>query len=71
MHKIAYSNHLLQCMDEALIERLKLSRVELPVRTELERTGELIENLFFIERGIGSMTTQFKNAMNRLSEFPH
>ena len=61
MQKIAYNNNLLHCMDLALLERLKLTKIELPVRTELECPGELIHNLFFIERGIGSMTTQFQN----------
>ena len=63
MPRIAYHNNLLQCMDLTLLERLQLTRIELPVRTELERPGELIHSLFFIERGIGSMTTQFANGV--------
>jgi CRP-like cAMP-binding protein len=57
----SFTNTLLHHMDPDVIGRLRLRRVELPLRYELEVPGETIDNLFFIEQGIGSMTTCFGN----------
>ncbi len=48
-------------MDSEVIARLRLRRVELPLKYGLETPGEGIHSLFFIEEGIGSMTTCFDN----------
>jgi CRP-like cAMP-binding protein len=63
MHGLSYNNNLLQLMDFALIERLQLTRTELPARTDLERPGELVKDLFFIEHGIACMATEFSNGV--------
>ena len=50
-------------MDRQEIARLQLCRIEMPLRYEMEVPGEPIDNLFFIEEGIASMTTCFTNGM--------
>jgi len=54
-----FKNGLLQRFDSKTIERLDLKAVELPVNHEIEFPGNRIEHLFFIERGMASMTTTF------------
>lgn len=56
-----FRNTLLSHLDGETIGRLQLRRVELPVRHELERPGTGIAHIFFIEEGIGSMTTRFED----------
>ena len=58
-----FKNAILQHLDTGVIGRLQLRRVELPVRYNLEVPGQIIRNLFFIEDGIGSMTTEFANGV--------
>lgn len=59
MHK----NTLLQHMDAEIIERLELRRVDLPVLHQLEAPGSTLRHIFFIEEGIGSMTTRFEDGI--------
>ena len=56
-----FKNTLLQHLDREAIRRLELRPVQLPVLHELESPGKSVEFLFFIEEGIGSMTTSFEN----------
>ena len=50
---------MLQRLEPAVITRLELEPVNLPVNREIERPGSHIDHLFFIEDGIASMTTSF------------
>ena len=63
MHIGTFANSLLRHMDGDVLSRLQLRRVDLPVRMDLEVPGRRIENLFFLEKGIGSMTTLFENGI--------
>jgi CRP-like cAMP-binding protein len=63
MHVGLFNNSLLRHMDADVLSRLQLRRVDLPVRTDLEVPGNQIDHLFFIEKGIGSMTTLFENGV--------
>lgn len=55
----SYRNTILKHLDEEMLRRLQLRPVDLPVLHPLEHAGSRIEHLFFIEEGIGSMTTRF------------
>ena len=63
MSESPYQNKVLQHMPPDMIARLHLRRVELPARHEIEVPGEDIDNLIFLEEGIGSMTTAFENGV--------
>ena len=54
-----YKNTLLQHLDPRVIDRLRLRPLKLDVKRDLEVPGEPIRQIFFLEEGIGSMTTQF------------
>lgn len=56
-----YRNLILQHLDRETIERLRLRSVALELRQTLEAPGGRIDSLFFIEEGIGSMTTTFED----------
>ena len=56
---ILFQNKILRSLDPQTIERLHLRRIELPVAHQIERPGEDINHLVFIEEGIGSMTSTF------------
>ena len=56
-----FRNSLLHRLDAETIRRLQLRPVELPLLHELERVGEKIDHVYFLEEGIGSMTTSFEN----------
>lgn len=61
MQKKTFRNTLLQHLDSATIERLQLHPVTLDLRQNLEVPGESIRHIFFVEEGIGSMTTIFRD----------
>lgn len=61
MDRILYKNEVLRRLEPAIIERLDLRPVELPAGREIEYPGNHIDHLFFIEEGIASMTTTFKD----------
>ena len=61
MNPIVYRNRILNALDTETIARLQLRPIKLPVGRDIENPGETIDNLFFIEDGIGSMTTTFKD----------
>jgi CRP-like cAMP-binding protein len=56
-----FNNTILRHLDDESVQRLHLRRIELPLRYDLEVPGSPIKNLFFLEEGIGSMTTIFEN----------
>ncbi len=56
-----FRNKLLNLLAPEVIERLQLRRVKFAIGHEIEYPGKSIDNLFFIEAGIGSMTTTFKD----------
>lgn len=56
-----FRNTILQHLDPAIIQRLQLRPVQLEVRQNLEEPGQAIRHVFFVEEGIGSMTTIFKD----------
>jgi CRP-like cAMP-binding protein len=55
----AFRNKILSHLDAETIDRLALRPVELERDREIEAPGNTIDNLFFLETGIGSMTTTF------------
>ena len=60
-HPGKFRNRLLQSLDAASLDRLNLRPVTLEVRHEIEYPGNTIDNIYFIEEGVGSMTTTFKD----------
>lgn len=56
-----FRNRLLQSLDAASVERLALRPVKLELRHEIEFPGSTIDHIYFIEEGVGSMTTTFKD----------
>ena len=56
-----YANTLLQSFDSELIDRLHLKSVAFKVGQEIEFPGKPIKHLPFLEEGMASMTTTFKN----------
>ena len=61
MQKPLFQNTLLQHLEPATIERLKLHPVDLQLRQNLEVPGQAIRHIFFVEEGIGSMTSIFED----------
>lgn len=56
-----YSNKLLRALAPEVIDRLQLRPIKFEVGREIEFPGKAIDSLFFIESGIGSMMTAFKD----------
>ena len=56
-----YRNTILQHLDPQTIHRLDLRHADLPLRHQLETPGQAIRHVYFIEEGIGSMTTVFED----------
>jgi CRP-like cAMP-binding protein len=54
-----FRNKVLQNLSPEIISRLTLKRVDLEVGRELENPGSPIRHVFFIEDGLGSMTSTF------------
>lgn len=61
MHAGPFHNKLLRQLDSATLQRLRLQRVQLPLLYELELPGYAVSRLFFLEKGIASMTTPFSD----------
>jgi len=61
MPDVKYANTLLQSFDSELIERLHLRSVAFKVGQEIEFPGKPVKHLLFLEEGMASMTTTFKN----------
>ena len=58
---LIYRNKILRHLDGDIIARLNLEAVQLSAGRPLERSERGIAHLFFIESGVGSMTTTFAN----------
>ena len=61
MQEQEFHNTLLQHLERETIKRLKLRPVELLLRQNLEIPGQAIRHIYFVEEGIGSMTTIFND----------
>lgn len=61
MHVAPYVNTVLCHLDPEVIERLHLQPVSLPLRHNLQTPGSVIDHIYFVEAGIGSMTTVFED----------
>jgi CRP-like cAMP-binding protein len=56
-----FKNTLLKALDEDIVARLRLQPVTFKVKHEIENPGDPIEHLYFLEEGMASMTTTFKD----------
>jgi hypothetical protein len=56
-----FKNQILRTLDSETISRLDLKPVTLSAGREIENPGEPIAHLIFLEDGIGSMTTTFRD----------
>jgi len=61
MHSSRFTNTILRNLSEDAIERLSLRQVVLPRGRNLAQVGQRIDHLYFLEAGMGSMTTCFRN----------
>jgi CRP-like cAMP-binding protein len=61
MAAVKYANTLLQSFDSELIDRLHLKSVAFKVGHAIESPGNSIKHLIFLEEGMASMTTTFRN----------
>jgi CRP-like cAMP-binding protein len=55
----SFRNLILRYLDRDAVERLQLHKVRLEQAQPLEKLGAPIQEMFFIEEGLGSMTTCF------------
>jgi CRP-like cAMP-binding protein len=61
LHASIFKNTLLKALDGDIIERLRLMPVRFELKHEIENPGDPIENLYFLEEGMASMTATFKD----------
>ena len=61
LHASGFKNTLLKALDGEIIERLRLQPVRFELKHEIENPGNQIDRLFFLEEGMASMTTTFKD----------
>jgi CRP-like cAMP-binding protein len=61
VQQVTYKNVLLQNLELEAIARLRLHRVSFAINHEIEFPGHAIAKLFFVEEGMASMTTTFKD----------
>ena len=61
MSTSGFKNTLLKALDGAIIERLGLQPIKFELKREIENPGSTIDHLFFLEDGMASMTTTFKD----------
>ena len=61
MRTSGYKNTLLKALDGDIIERLRLQPVKFELKHEIENPGDPIDRLYFLEEGMASMTTTFKD----------
>jgi len=57
-----FKNTLLRALDWDIIARLGLQPVKFELKHEIESPGDPIDRLYFLEAGMASMTTTFKDA---------
>ena len=56
-----FKNTLLRALEEDIIERLRLHPIKFELKHEIENPGIPIDHLYFLEDGMASMTTTFKD----------
>jgi CRP-like cAMP-binding protein len=56
-----FKNTLLNALDEDIVARLRLKPVQFELKHEIESSGNPIDHLYFLEAGMASMTTTFKD----------
>ena len=61
MRTSGYKNTLLKALDGDVIERLRLQPVKFELKNEIENPGNPIDRVYFLEDGMASMTTTFKD----------
>jgi CRP-like cAMP-binding protein len=61
LHSSGFKNTLLKALDEGIIARLRLQPVTFKLKHEIENPGDPIDHLYFLEEGMASMTTTFKD----------
>ena len=61
MRTSRFRNSLLKALDEDIVERLRLKPVNFELKHEIENPGDPIDCLYFLEEGMASMTTTFKD----------
>ena len=61
MRKSGFKNTLLKVLDRDIIERLRLQPVKFELKHEIENPGDRIDHLCFLEEGMASMTTTFRD----------
>jgi len=61
LHANNFKNTLLKALDGDIIERLRLQPVRFELKHEIENPGDPIDNIYFLEEGMASMTTTFKD----------
>jgi CRP-like cAMP-binding protein len=60
-HQGRFRNALLDALDAEIVARLHLRPVEFELEHEIEFPGSVIDHLYFIEEGMASMTTTFRD----------
>jgi CRP-like cAMP-binding protein len=61
LRKSGFKNTLLKALDRGIIERLRLQPVKFELKHEIENPGDRIDHLCFLEEGMASMTTTFRD----------
>lgn len=61
MARVTFRNTILRGIDDDAIQRLALRPIALESRQVLEKAGGKVEQLVFVEEGIASMTTSFRD----------
>ena len=61
LHTNDFKNTLLKALDQDIIGRLRLQPVKFELKHEIEKPDDPIEHLYFLEEGMASMTTTFKD----------
>jgi CRP-like cAMP-binding protein len=61
LRKSGFKNTLLKALDRDIIERLRLQPVKFELKHEIENPGDRIDHLCFLEEGMASMTTTFRD----------
>ena len=61
MRANGFRNTLLKALDGDITERLQLRPVKFELKHEIEYPGNPIDHLYFLEEGMASMTTTFKD----------
>jgi CRP-like cAMP-binding protein len=58
---VTYKNTVLKALDRDVLQRLALRPITFELEHEIEFPGQAIEHVFFVEVGMASMTTTFRD----------